>query len=140
MAFSHGSRAKLYLDDDGGVERDVSAYISETGLTRELDTADVSALGNTHKAFITGLADGGFELNGHYDPTVEGYLNGLIVYGQTNGVGRQFKYFPAGSATGKTYYDGTAVCTSFNVSTSVDDKASFTSEFKVSAEPTFGTA
>lgn len=126
----------MFLDDAAGTERNVSSYINETGLTRELDTADVSALGDTFHKFITGLADSSFELSGHYDPTIEGYINGLLAVG----TGTQFKYFPAGSASGKTYYDGTAVCTSFNITTGVDDAASFTSAFKVSAAPTFGTA
>ena len=136
MAFSHGKSAQMFIDDVGGSERNFSTYINDTGLTRELDTADTSALGDTHRQFITGLVDGSFDLSGHYDPTVEGYINGLIAASQAT----QFKYFPAGSASGKTYYDGTAVCTSFNITTGIDDAASFTSAWKVSNRPTFGTA
>lgn len=138
--FSHGSRGRLFIDSAAGVETEVSSYITETGLSNELDVADVSALGDNHKKSITGLADGGFELSGHFDPTAAALFIDLTRAGQTGGVGTQFKYFPQGSASGKVYFDGTAICTSFSTTTGIGDAAAFTSAFKVNGEPTFGTA
>jgi hypothetical protein len=137
MAFSHGSSAALYVNDIGGTERNISTYLSSTGLNRQRDTAETSALSSTAKSYIPGLIDGTFPLEGHYDPTVDGYLAGL--FGQTT-TPAAFKYFPAGSASGAIYYQGSAWLTSYELSSSVDDRNAITGELQVTAGITRGTA
>ena len=98
MAFSHGKAAVFKIDDVGGTLRDVSTYLSSTGLQRQVDLVDVSTLGDTYHDYILGLIDGTFPLEGNWDPTVDGYLSGLL--GAT--VAGDFEYYPAGEPVGAT--------------------------------------
>lgn len=136
MAFSHGSRAAMYLNDIGGTERNISTYLSSTGLNRQRDTAETSGLSDTSKEYIPGLIDGTFPLEGHYDPTVDGYLGGLFAQNATPAA---FKYFPAGSASGAIYYQGSAWLTQYEVTSDVGDRNAITGELQVTAGITRGT-
>lgn len=135
MAFSHGSSAQLFLDDTGGTEREFTTYLTDGGLDNSLDTAETTALSNTAKAYIAGLKDHTMSCAGHYDPTAEGYLNG--IHGNRASV--QVKYFPAGSASGRTFYDGTAICTSLNIKSDVSDRNAIEFELQFITSPRFGT-
>lgn len=136
MAFSHGKSAALYVDDNGGTERNLTSYLTSTGISEELENADTSALGDTAHSYIAGLQNRTFPLEGHFDPTAYGYLNGIL----RSGAGAQFKYFPQGSASGKVYIDGTALITSLSIGSDLGGAATLSASFQVSGLPTFGTA
>lgn len=136
MAFSHGSRAALFLADSGGVSRDISAYLNSTGITQTVDTAEVTTLGDTAKDYIPGLKDGTFPLEGKFDPTLDGYLSGIVGVNVTP---RAFIYYPAGTATGQPTYSGSAILTSYDIGTSVDDAATVSGELQVTGGATRGT-
>lgn len=141
MAFSHGSVAKLYLNPTAAATPtpagadDVSQFLSEAGLEREIDSAETSALGTTAKTYVPGLTDASFSLSGMYDPDIDEILDAMhgnaAVY---------FEYHPQGTDTvnGKVKYTGTAILTSYSVSTSVDDMASIEAEFQVTGPVTRG--
>ena len=131
MAFSHGSKAVLKITDSGSTLRDVSAYLTSAGSPFSADVAEVTALSNTNKAYIPGLKDGKFSLAGSWDPTVDGY-----IYGVLGGTAAPFEYYPAGTASGNVKYSGSAICTSFDVSSDVGDANKFTSEFQISGAVT----
>lgn len=133
MAFSHGRTAQLFIDDDAGTEREFTAYLTDVGLDLSADLAETTALSNTAKAFIAGIKDRKFKISGHYDPTAENYLNGVY------NVATQFKFFPAGSATGRTYYDGTALCNDLSISSDISKANAIEAGFQVTSNPTFGT-
>lgn len=136
MAFSHGSNAEIYIDDVGGTERNFTTYITDVDWKRSLDSAETTTLSNTAKSYIPGLKDLTFGINGKYDPTAEGYLNG--IHGNRAQV--QVKYFPNGSASGRTYYDGTAFITDLGIKSGVEAANEWSSEWQFITNPTFGTA
>jgi hypothetical protein len=74
MAFAHGSKALFYLNGSN-----VSPYLSSVSLSAELDTADVSVMGNTAKQYVTGLAGGSFSLAGKYDGAIETVMTAAIA-------------------------------------------------------------
>lgn len=122
MAFSHGSVATMSL---GGT--DVSQYLSEAGLSEEVDTAETSALGTTKKTYVPGLEDASFSLSGMYDPTVDALLNGFKGNASVS-----FVYRPAGAGSGTLpEYTGNCIMSSYSISASVDDMASIEAEFQV---------
>lgn len=133
MAFSHGSDAYFGVDDSGATLRDLSAYLTSAGLPRSADVGEVSTMGVSSKQYIGGLKDATIPIEGPFDPTVDGWLEGIL------GVIRDFEYGPAGNASGQVKYSGTAILTSYEVSTPVDDAATFTGEFQVTGDITRGT-
>ena len=65
---------------------------------------------------------------------MDGYFNGLL-----GGTARPWKVFPAGSVAGRPYYSGSAILTSYEVTSDVGDAIGFSSEFQNSGAVTRGT-
>jgi hypothetical protein len=130
MAATHGSKASFQVTDSGSTLRDITAFLSEAGLPRSADTAEVSTLSSLSKKYVPGLKDGTVPIAGPFDPTVDGYLQGIL------GMERTFEYYPAGTPVGATKpkYSGSLILTSYEVSTPVDDAATFTGEFQLTGD------
>lgn len=126
MAFSHGKSAQVWIADSGAVLRDFTSVGAQVSLDRSGDTAETTAFGDAAKKYIAGQKDGTFSVEGHRDPTFEGYLDGIVALETT------FKYFPEGSASGKVQFLGTAICTSFSESSDLGDANKWSAEFQIS--------
>lgn len=132
MAATHGSKAVFQVQDAGSTLRDLSAFLTEAGLPRSSDTAEVTTLGALSKKYIPGLKDGTIPIAGPFDPTVDGYLAGIL------GMERNFEYYPAGSPASATKpkYTGACICTSYEPSSPVDDASTFSAEFQITGDVT----
>lgn len=62
--FTHGKNAKVMANG-----YDLSAYFNSVSAGGVSDTAEVSTFGNNSKAYIPGLKDGTFSVEGYYDAT-----------------------------------------------------------------------
>lgn len=136
MAFSHGSAAVFKVQDSGSSTRDLSAYLQSDGISRSADVAETTVHGLTAKTYIPGLKDGTIPIEGGFDPTVDGYLEGIL------GMSRAFEYYPAGEPVGvtKPKYTGSCILTSYEVEAPVDDKVSFSGEFQITGAVTRAVA
>jgi hypothetical protein len=132
--FFHGKDAEVYINDSGDAERNLTGYATSVGIPVEVETAEVSTLGDDDKVYVTGLRDRTVSLEGKWDATVDGYLSGLL-----GGTPRVWKVFPAGSAAGRPYYSGSAILTSYEVTSEIGDAISWTAEFQNSGAVTRGT-
>lgn len=132
--FFHGKDAAVYITDSGGSERDLTSYATSVGLPVEVETAEVSTLGDDDKVYVTGLRDRTISIEGKFDATVDGYLSGLL-----GGTARAWKVFPAGSAAGRPYYSGSAILTSYEVTAEIGDAVMWSAEFQNSGAVTRGT-
>lgn len=132
--FFHGKDAAVYVTDSGGSERNLTDYATSVGLPVEVETAEVSTLGDDDKVYVTGLRDRTISIEGKWDGTVDGYLSGLL-----GGTARAWKVFPAGSAAGRPFYSGSAILTSYEVSADIGDAVGFSAEFQNSGAVTRGT-
>ena len=132
--FFHGKDAEVYIADSGDTERNLTTYATSVGIPAEVETAEVSTLGDDDKVYVTGLRDRTISIEGKWDGTVDGYLSGLL-----GGTPRSWKVFPAGSAAGRPFYSGSAILTSFEVSADVGDAVGFSAEFQNSGGVTRGT-
>lgn len=137
MAFTHGSKAVLKIHD-GTALRDVTTYLTSTGLPQDRDQAEVSTLGTVDKQWIPGLTGRTIPLEGNFDPTVDGYLATLLG----DSTGRAFEYYPAGEPVGATKpkYSGTYFLASYEISTPVDAPATFSGELQVTGAVTRAVA
>lgn len=135
MAFGHGSKAVFKIQDSGGVSRDISAYIRSASLPRSIDTAETTVLGLTAKTYIPGLHDATISIEGIWDPTVDGYLDGIAGFATA----RTWEYHPQGTASGTIKYSGSCIETSYETSDPVDDVGTFTAEFQVTGVVTRAT-
>jgi len=138
MAFTHGSKAKFSVHDSSATLRDISSYLTSTGLSRMADMAETSALGTTAKTYIPGMTDGTIPLDGQFDPTIDGYLSPLLGFETP----LSWEYFPAGTPVGvtKPKYSGAAFLTSYDIETGTDDKAGISGELQLTGAVTRATA
>lgn len=129
MAFTHGSKATFHLDDSGGTLRELSTYLTSAGLQRLADMAETSTLGTVDKQYIPGMRDGTIPLEGNFDPTVDGYLAGVL------GIEAEldWEYYPAGGPVGATKpkYSGKARLASYDITTDTGDKATISAEVQL---------
>jgi hypothetical protein len=132
--FFHGKDAAVYVTDSGGSERNLTEYATSVGLPVEVETAEVSTLGDDDKVYVTGLRDRTISIEGKWDATVDGYLSGLL-----GGTARGWKVFPAGSAAGRPFYSGSAILTSYEVTAEIGDAVMWSAEWQNSGAVTRGT-
>lgn len=126
MAFSHGKNALLYFritgDNSHAVPaRNLSSYLTKTGMARKADVAEASVLGTNDKVYMNGMRDATMSLDGFFDPIVDGWLNGEV-----GGTAQAFRYFPQGSATGRIAYSGSAILTDYAVDTDTGNVGAIT--------------
>lgn len=130
MAFVHGKGTVVTVDSNA-----LTSYISDSTFSQSVDAHDVTAYGATNKAYIDGLIDGTFSIEGHYDDTKttgpRDVLQGLEGGGAITVV-RQ----PEGAGTGKAQDSFSAILTAYDESSPVDDKISWSAEFQITGAVT----
>jgi hypothetical protein len=124
MAASHGSQASLRVTS-GGTLRDISTYVTTTGLAREIDKAETTTLNTTVKTYIQGLTDATIPIDGIYDPTVDG--------------GTAFAFYPGGSVSGGIVYSGSVILSKYEIKSGIDGANEISGELQVTGAITRGT-
>ena len=127
MAFGHGKSAVFKLDDSGGTLRDLSSYINEASMPRDIETAETTAFGSSAKSYITGLTDATISISGMFDSVADGYLAGVVGQAAT----LSFEYGPLGSTVSMIKYTGEAILTSYELSSPVGDVVTFSADLQV---------
>ena len=130
MAFTHGKAATFWVDDSTDTLRNLTTYLNNAGLSRNADLAETSTMGSVYKSFVGGLIDGKIPIAGLWDPTVDGYLTGILQ------LSKDFEYFPAGIGTGNVKESGKAILTSYEITAGLDGPAAFSGEFQVDGQIT----
>lgn len=108
MSFVHGSTATFTLNSV-----DISGYTDSVNFSRSLDTAEVTALGDTDKAYIGGLKGATISLTGSWDATLDSTVNTAM---STSSV--TWAYSPD---AGTTTYSGSCFVSSYSPASSVSD-------------------
>lgn len=132
MAKAHGKKGKLKVKDAGGTLRDISEYLTNAGLPRDVDLAETSGLGQNDKTFVAGLRGGTIPVDGSWDPTIDGYLAGLLGFEPAV----EFQYFPAGEGTGNVKYSGSVLLGSYESNSDLGSAGKITGAFTVTGEVT----
>lgn len=125
--FGHGKDAQLWITDSGGTERELTSYLKNATLPRSVDTAEASTFADDDKVYVVGLRDATMSMEGNSDPTVDGYLTGLL-----GGTPRAWAFCPRGSASTFVKYSGSAILTSYEPDADLGDVVGFSAEFQVS--------
>ena len=132
MAFQHGKNAYFAIDDSGGTLRDISQYVTDVSMPRDMDMAETSTFGNTYKTFIQGLSSLTISISGRWDPTLttgpDVVLSGLIGAATTS----SFDYGPMGNGnTGDVHHTGEVYLASYEITSPVTDVVSFSAQFQL---------
>ena len=95
--------------------RDFSGDANSVDFPRTVAMTDVSAFGNNFTQWVEGLQDGKLTVNAWWDngtaaADMDATLNGFLQGGLT-----RYDFAPAGSATGRIAYSGSAFLTTYGI-------------------------
>lgn len=148
MAKWHGSKSKFKCDDAGGTLRDISAHIDDISFSRKFDTPEVTGEGQSStptKEYIPGLHDADVSIKGSYDNAAN-TGSGTVLAGLANAGGQltaggsvSIEYHPAGTDSGNPKRTAEAYLTSYDESSPVNGRVSFSAALKVTGAVTNGT-
>ena len=122
MSFVHGSGGRLYVNGF-----DLSAFLKSVSGSEEVETHDSTTLGATAKAYLPGLVDATLSAEGLFSGAA-GATDAVLsaaFYGRTPVL---WNWLPAGGTDGAFGYGLSAISTSYEIDTPVDDLVSVTAE------------
>jgi len=131
MAFDLGNKAVLKVADSGDVLRDHSQYLTGGTFTREVNALEATHLGDEDEKFLPGLKNSTFSEEGDFDPTIDGWLDGIRGHAD-----QAFEYYPRGEASGMPKYAGVCMITSYEDSAETGELGKISAEFQVSGAVT----
>jgi hypothetical protein len=126
MAFAHGSKAVIKIDDSTGALYDISSVSNAGDLSNSNGTGETTSFGQLDKTFIAGLKDGTFSIGGSYDNVVDKKIADMmdaVAAGTLATV--SLEYFPAGNVSGRVKYACENIPTSYTISTPVGGVSTF---------------
>ena len=121
MARVAGRSGRLYVAITSGGTAEPISYLNTWSINFGTDNIEVTAMGDTHKVYVSGLPDCSGSFAGFYDDSTAQTYSAAV-----DGVARKFYLYP-GSATG-TYWFGTALF-DFNASADVGGAAQISGDF-----------
>lgn len=121
MARAAGRSGRLYVAITSGGTAEPITYLNTWSINFATDNIEVTAMGDTHKVYVSGLPDCSGSFAGFYDDaTAQTYT------AATDGVARKFYLYP-GSSTAQ-YWFGTALF-DFNASADVNGAGQISGDF-----------
>jgi hypothetical protein len=109
---------------------DITAYVNQASLQRAINLLDDSALSDTNRSVLTGLAGTTLSINGFVNTTTDGTFGPMIA--AATSVTRTFEYraFTTNSTTGRLY-NGEVLFSNIQYSGSVDSLETFSADMTV---------
>jgi hypothetical protein len=109
---------------------DITAYVNQASLKRAINLLDDSALSDTNRSVLTGLAGTTLSINGFVNTTTDGTFGPMIA--AATSVTRTFEYraFTTNSTTGR-FYNGEVLFSNIQYSGSVDSLETFSADMTV---------
>jgi hypothetical protein len=139
MAFFDSKVSKFLIDDTGGTQRDLSAYVTEIrGLPGTRALNEVTALGDDGAKFIPGVEDIPFTLNGLFDNTAASGPDAVLGPLRKHTSAVDFEYGPEGSSTGNVKYSGTCWVVSYSLRSRVGNLVEWSGALQVDGVVTRG--
>ena len=128
MTKIHGRHAVLWLDDQAGTCRNLSADLSQITFNRSKNLAETTTFGdNSTQREVDGLRDATLDVTGVWNtdggPTA---IVGLLDEMYSGSLVSRIQYLPAGSFTGCPIYTASMRLTSYNKSEPVDGVTTLT--------------
>jgi hypothetical protein len=140
MAKFDSAKSVFLIQDNGGQERDLSAYITNIdGLPGPRNLIDATTLGAAGHLYHPSLENSPFSIEGFYDDTAtvgpDAVLRGL----RKDETARTFKYGAKGLTAGFPRETGTCFCSAYTKRTQIGNLVGFRADFQVSGAVTHDT-
>jgi hypothetical protein len=140
MAFTAGKFAVFKLDNAAGALQTLTTYITSIDFSEEIDELKTTTLGKLNHTYLVGFGDCEIDLEGIWDPTLDGILAGLsAAFRAGTLLTASFEYGPAGSTAGMAKILGECVLTKYSRPTEVEDLTTWKAKLHVSDNITVTT-
>lgn len=136
MAYGIGKSAALKVTAAAGTDlgTELTAYLTSIQPSFPVGTAQVTTMGDSDHEYLASIRDATLSCEGIYDPTPD-----AVLFGLRGGTAAPIRYFPQGTASGKIYFDGNAILTSYEPPANLDEAVTFAAEFQFTGAVTRGT-
>jgi len=136
MAVGAGKDAAFKITNATGALVELTTYLTSiTAPSIDAQVAEVSTLGDSYKEYIRTQVDpGSISMDGIFDT-----LPGTLLFNLGTAAAGAFEYFPQGTASGKQKWSGSALLTSYEAPSGIDDAVTFSAEFQVTGAITVAT-
>ena len=99
MARIHGRNGRIYMAVTSGGTASPLPFFADWSINFVVDKAEVTAMGDSNKVYVSGLPDASGDFSGFYDDsTAQTYT------AATDGVARAFYLYPSTLNTGQYWY------------------------------------
>lgn len=131
MAFVHGKKTILKLDNAAGALQDLSVYVNSSNLQRLQELLETTTFGATAKTYIAGFPEAKVPIGGFWDIVLDTHMDGILGK-ETVTVEIQ----PEGAATGKPKYSAEAILISYEQSMGANQATAWTGELQITGAVT----
>lgn len=120
--FRHGKGTVLFFATAGSTTGAIrmSSGFADSSLDRSVDTAEVTAFGDSDKRYLAGLRDAKISWKGNFSSTHAKRFEAMLG----NSTGGYFIFAPESTTTGRRKYRGAAIIDSYKIGSPVGDKVS----------------
>ena len=138
MPKRHGRQGEFYLADSGATLRDLSSWLSNIEMPRNVETAQVTTLNEDDHTYVVGIRSGNIRITGIPSEDANALDNvAEDVLGFATPVA--WKWFPAGSVSGRIVYSGSAIMTEYSPSGGIGGAVTATGNLQIDGAIARGT-
>jgi hypothetical protein len=105
------------LQDASGTLTDITTYLTDLKMPRDIELYDTTTLGSTSKTFEPGLQDNKINFSFNWILALDTLLSGILGFATA----RTWEYYPNGTASGKVKYSGSGFLTGYDPGAGVND-------------------
>lgn len=121
--FRHGKKTAVFLNST-----DMSSYLNEATVTREIEANDITTFGSTSRSYIVGMDDGGVSLTGLFDGSAN--ASDEVLAGRVLQDNNTLTVLPEGTALGSRAILTSADETAYEISMPVADVVALSATFQ----------
>lgn len=142
MAFNAGKHSVFKLDNAAGALQTLTTYITNIDFSESLEELKTTTMGSVNHSYLIGFGDCEIELEGIWDPTLDGIMAGLSSGFRAvpaTVTSATFEYGPAGSTAGQVKVTGEAVLTEYTRPSEAEGLTTWSATLHVSGNITVTT-
>lgn len=125
----HGKSAFFSINAAASTTK-LSTASNDISFPRSVETAEISAFGDSDKKYLAGLRDATISVSGNWTSTKDIAITGLL------GGTMNYVYGPESSASGREKKSGAGLITSYSGQSPIGDKVSFSMTIQCSGAVT----
>jgi hypothetical protein len=130
MAIKHGRKGELWIKNSGGTYQNWHQYLNKINHPQTVDNPEFPLFGKDAVQRIVGVEDTKASASGPRDVALE-----TLVY-ELKGSMRDYKFYPAGSATGESCLAGTILLAGYEPESDASKENAAQVDFEVSDQVT----